>query len=259
MVFATYEEVMAPLPAVWRAGDLLERPDGKFPDPPKRLDIGQEDNYSYAVGCLQAWFGDLEVLVTGESFVCMTTRPTGDTRAIRPDCLVAFGVSREKLIASRNGYVIGEVGKPPDFGLEIASERTGAADYLRKRAIYMDLGVREVVRFDAAGGALFGKALAGDRLVDGVYADVPTFPCPTFVDDEALHVHSEVLGLDVCWRAGNLRFYDPAAGRHLSDLAETWKEIRAAKARADADRARADAAVEEVRRLRAEIRRLRAK
>ena len=255
---------MTPLPAVWRAEDLLKHPDGKFADPPKRMDIGQEDNYSYAFGCLWAWFRHLEVLVTGESFLCMSAHTPGDTRTIRPDCLVAFGVSREELIESRNGYVIGEVGKSPDFALEVASERTGAVDYLRKRAIYMDFQVPEIFRFDATGGTLFSAALAGDRLVDGEYVNVPTFPCPTRSDGEAIHVHSEMLGLDVCWRLGVLRYYDSVEGRHLGDLAETWKEIRATTARADAFRARIDAAraraesaTVETQRLQEELRRLR--
>ena len=248
---------MTPLPAVWRAEYLLTHPDDKFPDPPKRMDLGQEDNYSYAFGCLQAWFSHLDGLVTGESFLCASARPPGDTRAIRPDCLVAFGVSREELIESRNGYVISEVGKPPDFVLEVASAMTGAADYIRKRAIYMDFRVPEIFRFDATGGTLFGAALAGDRLVDGEYVDIPTFPCPTRSDGEAIHVHSEILGLDVCWRAGVLRYYAPVEGRHLGDLAETWKEIRAAKDRADAFMARAESATVETQRLQEELRRLR--
>ncbi len=47
--------------------------------------------------------------------------------------------------------------------------------------------------------------------------------------------HSPLLGLDLCWTEGRLRFYDPAAGRWLENHTET-------AARADAERARANAA-----------------
>jgi hypothetical protein len=42
--------------------------------------------------------------------------------------------------------------------------------------------------------------------------------------------HSPQLGLDLCWDAGRLRFYDPVAGRWLLNQMET-------EARADAEQA----------------------
>ena len=47
---------------------------------------------------------------------------------------MAFGVARSAIVA-RNGYVIGEVGKPPEFDLEVASRGTGSRDYLEKREL----------------------------------------------------------------------------------------------------------------------------
>ena len=49
-----------------------------------------------------------------------------------PDCVVAFGVDPDA-VRNRNGYVIDDVGKPPEVVVEIASESTGKADYTRKR------------------------------------------------------------------------------------------------------------------------------
>ena len=54
--------------------------------------------------------------------------------------------------------------------------------------------------------------------------------------------HSDVLGLDICWEHGHLRFYDPAEGRYLMTFDEEADGRLAAEA--------------EVRRLRDELSRL---
>ena len=52
----------------------------------------------------------------------------GDMSArVRPDLYIAFGVDQDA-IRRRNGYVVWEVGRPPDFVLEIASETTHSVD-----------------------------------------------------------------------------------------------------------------------------------
>ena len=81
---------------------------------------------------------------------------------------MTFGVD-PKAIVARNGYVISEVGKPPDFVLEVASRSTGRRDYTVKRDGYAGYGVREYWRFDHTGGRFHDAALAGDVLVDGRY------------------------------------------------------------------------------------------
>ena len=69
-----------------------------------------------------------------------------------------------------NGYVIEEVGKPPDLVMEVASASTGRNDYTEKRITYADLAVPEYWRFDYTGGAYHDAPLAGDRLSEtGVY------------------------------------------------------------------------------------------
>ena len=250
MVTATRDRVETDLPGVWRAEDLLAHPDDMLPDPPPRDDMQEEDNVHDSATTLRAWFKDEEALVTGKAYLCVTTRPPGDTRMVVPDTMVAFGLTKQQLMETRNGYVISEVGYPPGFVLEVASESTGTADYTYKRDIYMDFRVTEILRFDATGGLYHDAALAGDRLVDGEYVEIPVFDCPTYVDDEAIHVHSEVLGLDICWWNGRLQYYDPQGGNHFGDMGEAW-DAR------DAAEARAEALEEEVRRLREEIRRLR--
>ena len=127
-----------------------------------------------------------------------------------PDGVVAYGVD-PKAIVARNGYVISEVGKPPDFVLEVASRSTGRRDYTVKRDGYAGYGVREYWRFDHTGGRFHDAALAGDVLVDGRYEPLEIIHEP----DGLIWGHSEVLGLDLCWRDGELRFRDPLTGGFL--------------------------------------------
>ena len=56
-----------------------------------------------------------------------------------PDLFIAFDADPAGYLA-RNGYVISEQGKPPDFVLEIASRSTGRRDTVDKRISYAALG-----------------------------------------------------------------------------------------------------------------------
>lgn len=58
-----------------------------------------------------------------------------------------------------------------------------------------------------------------------------------------------VPGLDLCWQAGRLRFYDPAKGEFLPDFDEVKSEL-------DAERTMRLAAEAELRMLRARLRQL---
>ena len=146
--------------------------------------------------------------------------------------MVAFGVD-PAAIFERNGYVISEVGKPPDFVLEVASESTGRRDYTTKRAIYAEYGVAEYWRFDRTGsGQYHDRPLSGDRLVNGRYEPIPL----NTGADGVIRGYSPVLGLELHWDAGQLRFYDPAAGDYLRDLQEA--EALVARLRAQLRRRR---------------------
>ena len=132
---------------------------------------------------------------------------------LAPDCLVAFGVNPDAIVA-RNGYVISEVGKPPDFVLEVASRSTGRRDYTVKRAGYARYGVGEYWRFDHTGGRYHDVALAGDRLVNEGY--------------EPTRIEQRCWALDLCWERGeSVRFYDPAAGEYLPSPAEPMRDQHA--------------------------------
>ncbi len=194
--------------------------------------------------------GRSDVLVGGEGYLCFDTAIRDDW--LIPDCIVAFGVDPET-IRERMGYVINEVGKPPDFVLEIASRSTGRADYGRKRILYAKYGVAEFWRSDYTGGMYHDKPLAGDMLVDGEYIPIEL----EYISEGVIRGYSKVLELYLCWEYGRLRFYDPKRGEYLRSLGEQAirADAEAVRAdteavRADAEAIRADAEAAEVRRLR---------
>jgi len=221
-----------------------------LPDPPRIIDAMQQfPHIADANTILGAHFrrlGRNDVLVGGEGYLCATARVRSNLSV--PDCLVAFNVDPEAIL-QRNGYVIDEVGKPPDLTLEVASDSTGRVDYLVKPGRYASLGVTEYWRFDSTGGKRHDKPLGGDRLVDGEYQPIPL----TVEADGVIWGHSRVLDLDVCWVQGNLRFYDPAAREFLPDMYEAISQRDDALASLAEAKARAVAAEAEVRRLRDQL------
>ena len=160
-------------------------------------------------------------LVAGEHYLALA--PTRSLAGVRyPDLLVAFGVDPADYKAS-NAYVISEQSKPPDFVLEIASRSSGRIDVTDKRRDYAALGIGEYWRFDET-GRHHGVRLAGERLVDGEYAAIDIEELP----DGSLRGYSAVLNLNIQWEGGELRFYDPATGRPIANLADE-REARIAE------------------------------
>ncbi len=151
-----------------------------------------------------------------------------------PDLLVAFDCDRE-LIEERRGYPLELTDRPPDFVLEVASPTTGTNDYTDKRLDYQRYGIPEYWRFDPSGGDHYDTALAGDRLIDGVYEPVEVEQ----LDEGAWRGYSEILGLHLCWEQGKLRFFDSVTESYLRSHEEEVEARREAEA--------------EVRRLRAQL------
>ena len=176
--------------------------------------------------------GNLETtLVAGGRYI--TPVPPSErpdmTGSVYPDMLVAFNVD-PALYRARNGYVISEQGKPPDFVLEVASRSTGRRDTVEKRVRYADLGIPEYWRFDEK-GQYHGTRLAGDRLVDGRYEPIQIDELP----DGSLRGHSAILNVDLRWTDGQLHWHDPATGERVASL-ESEREARLeAQARAAAE------------------------
>ena len=213
-----------------------------LPDPPRDPDSMQQLPFiAMVIFVLRMYFSHRsDVLVNGEGYLCLDTRIRPGQ--LKPDCVVAFGVD-PKAIEARNGYVINEVGKPPDFVLEIGSASTGVADYTTKRDGYAAYGVTEYWRFDPSGGQYHDRPLAGDTLVDGEYRPIPMNTEP----DGSIWGHSPTLGLDLYWQDGNLRFHDPATSEFLPDFLEVASQL-------DTERAMRMSAEAETRMLRERLR-----
>ena len=225
-----------------------------------------------AVAPLNAHFaGRPNTAVSGNTFIYYER--SNPQRSISPDCYVAFDVD-VAIILYHNTYRVWAVGKPPDFALEIASESTAGRDLNAKRVLYAQIGIGEYWRYDATDDSEFyGEPLVGEHLVNGAYQRLPVAP-----DGEGRpRGHSPMLGLDLVWDNGRLRFYDPATGEWLrsydeermarevaedrADEERTAREVaedRADSARAarEAAQARAEAAEAEIQRLREQLRQL---
>ena len=197
------------------------------------------------------------VTVASEVPVGLSLPVRADARI--PDLMMVRDGDRE-LMEEQRGYAIDRQGKAPDFVLEVASPTTGRVDYTDKRTDYERFGVAEYWRFDPSGGEYHDAALAGDRLVDGVYEPIVI----ETLDDDRLRGYSDALGLYVCWGDGKLRFFDPGTESYLDTHEEERAGRMAAQARASTAEARAEeertgrvAAESRLAELEAELRRLR--
>ena len=226
-----------------------------FPDYPPRDDM-QNWLHIYEtsiVTSLAIHFADTPDVTVASEVPVGPGLPVRDDARI-PDLMVVRGANRE-LIEEQRGYAIDRQGKAPDFVLEVASPTTGRADYTDKRRDYERFGVVEYWRFDPSGGEYHDAALAGDRLVDGVYEPIEI----EVLAEGRLRGYSEVLGLYVSWNGGMLQFFDPLTESYLRTHQEA--EARAGEERAGrmaaegrAGAAEARAQEEEATRRRAEAR-----
>ena len=237
-----------------RALELLPPPDYShlkpLPDPPREPDMLQDDILFYFKGALKIYYAGLGVivLIVGQGY--LRREPYNADERFAPDCVVVFGVNPKNIIV-RNGYVINEVGKPPDFVLEVASESTGRRDYTVKREGYARYGVGEYWRFDPSGGRFHDAPLAGDILVDGEYQPFPIHR----EEDGLIWGHSPLLGLDMCWDDGELRVREPGADEFLPTPEEVVEERNQARFQAQQAERRALEAEAENARLRELLRR----
>ena len=170
---------------------------------------------------------------------------------------MAFGAD-ESAIRRRNGYVIWEAGKPPDFALEVASGSTHEWDTGGKPGLYASVGITEYWRVDPTGGDLYGYALSRDVLVDGVYHPIDLYT----EDDGTIWGYSAVLDLCICWNPAwdwdvddesHLRFYDRNTGRYLCDISLVEAERDEAVAGREQAVAELEQAQERIRQLEAQL------
>ena len=149
-----------------------------LPDPPKPPDaMHQRPHIARMDQVLRAHFTHRrDVLVSGEGYLCDVAGNA--RRSPNPDLVVSFGldIPPGMIESVANGYTISEVGKPPEFVLEVASETTARRDETVKRDTYAGFGVSEYWRFDRTGDRYYVATLAGDRLVDAAYQPIPVTP-----------------------------------------------------------------------------------
>lgn len=179
------------------------------------------------------------VFISSTGFICYD--PTDLNVRVASDCTIAFGVNLG-YIRERNAYVVHEMGKPPDFVMEVASASTARRDTGRKRRIYQQIGIPEYWRFDPSGGRLYGRPLAGDRLVDGEYQPIEIITEP----DGEIWGRSEVLGLSFCYRGHLLMIYDPASRRYLLNEIEEHAAYLGLRTEMEAERARRETQYDEL-------------
>lgn len=150
--------------------------------------------------------------------------------SVAPDVFVVIGVPNHP----RPIYKLWEEAKGPDFVLEITSRSTRTRDATEKRSLYERLEVAEYWRYDPTGDYL-EPPLNGLRLVRGEYTAMAP---PARLADGTLSMYSAVLSLALRIEGGELRFFDPKAGRYLLTLTESNAE----RQRMEQERQRAETA-----------------
>ena len=236
----------------------------KLPDPPRVPDMMEQmPSIAGFLAMLSAWFrhrGDVFVGIGGYLW-----KTPYDGHGPHPDGSFATGIEDVEWLLQRNGYVISEVGKPPDLVLEVGSRSTGRRDYTEKRETYAEYGVGEYWRFDHSCGEYHDVPLAGDRLgEDGVYVSIEIVS----EADGRLWGYSEALGLEFwwvrdespSWHKGELRFRDPVSGVFLrthNEAEDAADAAVAAEARAEMAEARAESAEARMAEMEAELHLLR--
>ncbi len=203
-----------------------------------------------------------DVFISGQIFVSYDI--TNGNRRVEPDLFIAFDVDSAGIRANLPNFWIWEIGKAPDFVLEVASPSTAANDLGWKRELYQQLGIQEYWRFDPTGGELYGKPITGERLVAGRYEEYEL----QHGDDGSVQGYSELLDVVFPWNGDEFDALDPATGLTIdkrtaaearADAAETRAIVAEAElnleqtARSQAE-TRADAAEAELARLRAQLR-----
>jgi Uma2 family endonuclease len=174
----------------------------------------------YGTEVLEVYFQNLpNVYVSGNLFIYYEQ---GNPEAVvAPDVFVVFGVENHQ----RRSYKTWEENnKSPDFVLEITSKATRSKDQGAKKGIYAFLGVREYFQYDPTGDYLTPQ-LQGLRLVEGNYFPIAS----NILEDGTVSLTSEVLGLELRVKSGDMRFYDAATGRTLL----TYEEQAAARQAAE--------------------------
>ena len=214
-----------------------------IPDPEPIEDAMQQEPATTDIRYLvRTYFRNMpDALVSGEPNLCWD-RADKNIKLI-PDLIVAFGVNVGE-IRGRNGYLIWEVGKPPDVVMEVASDHTKDNDLTDKRDRYASLGIGEYWRFDPTGGALYGDPIIGEYLVNGEYRRCEMRAEP----DGIIWGYSRALGINLMWDSDGERFItqDPETGEYRIGYLEVRQERDEARAQVAQERQARQAAEAQV-------------
>ncbi|MGK7872082.1 MAG: Uma2 family endonuclease [Xenococcaceae cyanobacterium] len=184
------------------------------------------DYLIYGVEALDLYFQERnDVYVSGNLFIYY--RKGEPNVFIAPDVFVVFGASKKKRMSYK---VWEEEGKVPSFVLEVTSKTTKKMDEEDKPQTYAKMGVLEYFQYDPTGDYLKPVQLKGSRLIQGKYQPITG----DVLADGTFSLYSQTLKLDLCLRAGELRFYVPETNRKLLSYKET-EEARQAEAQARRD------------------------
>ena len=200
--------------------------DYRLPDPPER-EPGDMTGFKQLaingnVHYLARHLGNPESTIVGGELYLVASPPRPGESLRYLDLLVAFNADPGSYLR-RNGYIISEQGKPPDFVLEIASPATLRTDNEEKRRIYAGLGIPEYWRFNETEVTTAAK-LAADQLRDGRYQPMIVAE----IAEGVIEGYSEVLKLNLRWDHGQLVWHDPLTGQGITTIdAETRRADQA--------------------------------
>ena len=208
-------------------------PDIFYEDPePVEDGMQQELTITTLAFMLRWWFSRRpDVFVSAGGFIFWN--PANGNERVAPDCYIALETDPDFVYQFPN-YFMWEVGKPPDFVLEVASPSTASNDLGRKRDLYARLGVPEYWKLDPTGGELYGIVLMGERLIDGEYVPYDLNVEP----DGSVWSRSEVLELDFIWDGEQFSIRDALTG----DIIDPRASVELERIRADVAESRAETA-----------------
>jgi Uma2 family endonuclease len=185
------------------------------------------DYLIYGVEALSIYFQNRpDVYVSGNLYIYY--KKGVPSAVIAPDVFVVFGVEKKKRLSYK---VWEENNRVPSFVLEITSLTTQENDQQEKPLKYAKMGVEEYFQYDPTGDYLEGQ-LKGSRLVEEAYQPLPK----KVLAEGVVSIKSQVLGLDLRLREGELRFYEPKSGQKLL----SYQEMEQARQQAELERQQAE-------------------
>ncbi len=203
-----------------------------YPDADGRLPVETMYQFipqAYMQQALSTWFAnDPTVLVAGNMFIYYA--PGDSSAVVAPDLYVIPHVGN----ARRKSYFLWLEEQVPTFIVEIASDGTYRNDLGFKRRLYESWGVLEYWLYDPTEERHLEPFLQGYRLARGSYTAIDV---RRDAASEQLRGASAVLHLELHCDRQRFRFFDPAQGRYLLDLAESGQERLAAERARDREQA----------------------